>query len=61
MWYSVSILSPHGGKTKKKKAGGGGFPGGSVVKNLFASAGDLRDTGSIPGAGRSLTQCVLPG
>ena len=23
MWYSVSILSPHGGKTKKKKAGGG--------------------------------------
>ena len=58
MWYSVSILSPHGGKTKKKK---GGVPGGSVVKNLFASAGDVRDTGSIPGAGRSLTQRVLPG
>ena len=27
-----------------------GFPGGSVVKNLPASAGDL---GSIPGLGRS--------
>ena len=27
-----------------------GFPGGSVVKNLPASAGD---TGSIPGSGRS--------
>ena len=24
-----------------------------VVKNLFAIAGDLRDTGSIPGSGRS--------
>ena len=29
----------------------GGFPGGSVVKNLPANAGD---TGSIPGSGRSL-------
>ena len=29
----------------------GGFPGGSVVKNLSANAGDL---GSIPGSGRSL-------
>ena len=28
-----------------------GFPGGSVVKNLPASAGDM---GSIPGSGRSL-------
>ena len=26
-----------------------GFPGGSVVKNLFANAGDM---GSIPGSGR---------
>ena len=31
-------------------AGGGGFPGGSVVKNLPATAGD---TGSIPDRGRS--------
>ena len=27
------------------------LPGGSVVKNLPARAGDLRDTGSIPGSG----------
>ena len=31
----------------------GGFPGGTVVKNLPANAGDARDTGSIPGSGRS--------
>ena len=30
-----------------------GFPGGTVVKNLSASAGDARDLGSIPGLGRS--------
>ena len=30
------------------------FPGGSVVKNPPASAGDTRDLGSIPGSGRSL-------
>ena len=30
-----------------------GFPGGSVVKNLSASAGDTRDAGLIPGLGRS--------
>ena len=30
-----------------------GFPGGSVVKNLPAKAGDARDEGSIPGLGRS--------
>ena len=42
-----------------------GFPGGSVVKNLPANAGDL---GSIPGSGRSPgegngnpVQVVLPG
>ena len=29
------------------------FPGGAVVKNLPASAGDTGDTGSIPGSGRS--------
>ena len=29
------------------------FPGGAVVKNLPASAGDTGDRGSIPGAGRS--------
>ena len=30
-----------------------GFPGGSVVKNLPASAGDTGDAGSIPEWGRS--------
>ena len=30
-----------------------GFPGGTVVKNLPANAGDERDTGLIPGLGRS--------
>ena len=30
-----------------------GFPGGSVVKNPPANAGDGRDAGLIPGVGRS--------
>ena len=30
-----------------------GFPGGKVVKNPPANAGDAGDTGSIPGSGRS--------
>ena len=30
-----------------------GFPGGSVVKNLLANAGDIRDKSVIPGSGRS--------
>ena len=30
-----------------------GFPGGAVVKNLPADAGDKRDVGSIPGLGSS--------
>ena len=30
-----------------------GFPGGTVVENLPASAGGTRDTGSISGLGRS--------
>ena len=30
-----------------------GFPGGSVVKNSRANAGDARDLGSIPVSGRS--------
>ena len=31
-----------------------GFPGGSVVKNPPANAGDTEDTSLIPGSGRSL-------
>ena len=30
-----------------------GFLGGAVVKNLRANTGDRRDSGSIPGSGRS--------
>ena len=30
------------------------FPGGAVVKNPPANAGDARDLGSVPGSGRSL-------
>ena len=30
-----------------------GFPGGSVVKNTPANAGDTGDAGSVPGLGRS--------
>ena len=30
-----------------------GFPGGIVVKNPHATAGGARDTGSIPGSGKS--------
>ena len=30
-----------------------GFPGGAVIKNLPATAGDAGDMGSIPGLGRS--------
>ena len=28
---------------------GGGFPGGSVIRNLPANAGDAGDKGSVPG------------
>ena len=30
-----------------------GFPGGAVVKNPLANAGDTRELGLIPGFGRS--------
>jgi len=32
---------------------GWNFPGGSVVKNPPADAGDIGEAGSIPGSGRS--------
>ena len=37
---------------REKKNHKQGFPGGSVVKNLLANAGDM---GSIPDSGRSHT------
>ena len=33
--------------------GFGGFPGGSVIRNLPANAGDAGEVSSIPGSGRS--------
>ena len=33
-----------------------GFPGGAVVKNPPANAGDARDVGSLPGLGKSLEE-----
>ena len=30
-----------------------GFPGGTVLKNSPANVGDARDTGLIPGSGKS--------
>ena len=30
-----------------------GFPGGSLIKNPPANAGDTRDVSSVPGLGRS--------
>ena len=47
--FFLSYLRKPGGKKKKKTWD---FPGGAVVKNLPANAGD---TGSIPGPGRSHT------
>ena len=60
MCYSILL------QKKKKRSGDKGgqmsitvinktrdFPGGSVVKNLPANAGDARHMGSIPGLGRS--------
>ena len=43
--YGVTGMSEYNMATRKE-----GFPGGSVVKNPPANAGDL---GSIPGLGRS--------
>ena len=43
--------APSGGRVKGSEVRGqGGFPGGAVVKNPPANAGD---TGSSPGPGRS--------
>ena len=36
------------------------FPGGLVLKNLPASAGDSRDSGSIPGSGRTPEKGMAP-
>ena len=58
MWHTglspPRVYSPHvyNGVNNNSKIHKG-FPGGSVVKNPPANAGDARDEGSIPGSGRS--------
>ena len=42
----IPVIHPHGCLCM-------GFPGGSVVENPPANAGDVRDIGLIPGSGRS--------
>ena len=38
-----------------------GFPGGTVVKNPPANAGDARDAGSIPGSGQGSLAATVHG
>ena len=40
------------GGNSKKYVEGWGVPGGSVVENLAANAGDAGNAGAIPGSGR---------
>ena len=49
--YSLSLSTTSGGADSKESPGA--FQGALVVKTLPANAEDIRDTGSIPGWGRS--------
>ena len=56
IFKSIEEKNPHNWKKKKSKSYI--FPSGAsqvvlVVRNMPASAGDVRDTGLIPGSGRS--------
>ena len=60
-WIGAEVLESSeksGGQGRSKKTifkRHWGFPGGSVVKkNLPTNAGEARDSGLIPGSGRSL-------
>ena len=50
-WLQGNVFQP----TERKPCHllGPSFPGGAVVKNPPAKAGDVRDLGSVPGLGRS--------
>ena len=60
-WLLHGARLPHGSKGmySSQQHGhhviflGPSFPGGAVVKNPPAEAGDVRDSGSVPGLGRS--------
>ena len=43
----------HGVAKSKTRLSDSNFQVARVVKNLSANAGDVKDTGSIPGSGRS--------
>ena len=47
-WFRTSIILKN-----KYSCKNGDFPGGTVVKNPPANAGDTREAGSIPESGRS--------
>ena len=55
MYMSDFFLShsEFGDQIKMEGNGEDGLPGGTVVKNLPANAGDAGDAGSIPGSGKS--------
>ena len=48
-WVNDAILPSH----PQSPPSLWGFPGGALVKNLIAKAGNARDSGLIPGSGRS--------
>ena len=48
------VLSPNADRFEQELAEGAPSQVALAVKNLPANAGDIRDTGSIPGSGRSL-------
>ena len=57
-WAAVYGVAPSWTRLKRLSSSSSskdtlGFPGGAVVKNPSAKAGGSRDTGSIPGSGRS--------
>ena len=52
LFLSTNLYISHKEHVKKKR-NNDQMPGGASVKNLPANAGDVRDSGSIPGSGRS--------
>ena len=51
---STCLTSGYSSKLQSSRQyGTGGFPGGAVVKNPSANAGEGRDLGSVSGSGRS--------
>ena len=52
-FYFLSLVCCYSDSQNIDAHSAGLSPGGSMVKNLPASSGDLRATGSTPGSGRS--------